>query len=437
MKFYDFFLKLYGLQKIISLKEFKYQTKLQNNEDIIIEIDETNTIKRNNVNIQKTSIFSNILINILNYFYMAFIFSILLFPLITSIVLASIYQDGRYFTACMFPIMYFLQYLTGIIFYKKEFYKIAMKNMKDHHGIFLLLYISALILSTAIATSSLIFLYHSLNINVYTKLLFLSNYSQQIILSFSLFIDKFFSYNIYFINLITFVSILTVLKNKINTYKKKLKIIIDNNNNITICDMVKEYIELQEYHKKSVNSLNNIFTTITIFGLIGCYFTIINFNTDFIGVFDYINVAFYIIIDCIYFYSINQIQNITSDIKVIIGSSKFVIKFLTKSDLVSVTGDIYDDYNLDKKNKDKNKNIDKKLDIIKNISYRNVILSNEISVDLDWIILYNKLLEPWECFSVFGFAIDDTALLQKFISIVLGLLGILQLNIKIFGIDSK
>lgn len=466
MRFYDFFLKICGLIKIISKNKSNNSDNSDdenesNAKDIIISIDESNNITRKVISNNSLGISNKSFKLIINLCYLLFVLSILSWIIISAIVESIIQKDGRYISSNMFTVMYLLQYITGIIFYRTKFYKNTMKNMKNQYTTFYILYIGSFILSITLGLSAIIFLVNDLNINIYTKYYNVTNTVGKVFLSIVLALDKFYAYNIYFINMIIFVLILTNLKCKINLYKKKLEDVIGNNEiNITISDMIKEYVELQACHKKSVNSLNKIFTSITIFGLIGCYFTIINFNTDFVGIFSYIDLAFYLILDCVYFYSINNIRSVIDDIKSVIGSPKFVIKFLSKSEMTGFSGDVYNDYvgdideydeiELDiiepqdkKKTKRVNRmsysikqpnntrELNKKLDVVKNMLYRNIILNTENSADLDWIILYNKLLEPWECFKVFGFDISDDELVQKFISIVLGMFGILQLNGKI------
>ena len=336
---------------------------------------------------------------------------------------------------------------------------------------------------------------------------------------------------------------------QIDMYKTKLELIINgNNNDITISDMIIEYTELQSYHELAVSSLNRIFSSITVIGLLGCYFTFMNFYDNYVGIYTYVDIVLYIIIEGIYIYAINKIKNTINDIKTIIGSPRFVMKFLKKSKLVGIKGDIYDDYenpltnkSFDSQNKSRNpfemkdsiynkdteielpknekekekekekknagnitsrifnksvkesestdlftsrffnsppndneieltrtksknqldrkesrkggnllsRQIDlklihetiqemqndpnnkKKIDIIKNILYRIVILSHENGSDLDWIKLYNKLLEPWKCFNILGFDIDDDQLIQKFIFVVFTFFGLLRINDKI------
>ena len=379
----------------------------------------------------KQTIFTN---NIIRYFintiYVIFVFCVLLWLIVESIYDSVKNNDGRYFSSNIFAVMYLAQYISGILLYKKKFYKKTV-NYNNNFRLFILTFI----LSIIISASAVVFLVNGINISVYSDLYNNTGIIGKVFLCIILVIEKLYSYNIYFVNVITFTTILLNLSSKISVYKDKLKgFISDSNTNITISDMLKEYSELQDDHRKVIDALNYVFTTVTIFGVVGAYFTLLNSDTEFSGIFTYIDVSFYLLLQGIYILAINKIQNTASDIKIVIGSPLFVNKFLSKSEMVDINGDIYDDYlesnNSDNLEKSKNiiRELNKKIDIMKNILFRNTIIATENSNDLYWIMFFNKLSEPWECFQIFGFDINNDQLIQKFVGVVVGMIGILRLN---------
>lgn len=146
-------------------------------------------------------------------------------------------------------------------------------------------------------------------------------------------------------NVILFSYILINHSKNINSYQQKLDLIVQENiNDISIIDIIKEYTELKEYYANSVELLNNLFSSITIFGLLGCYFAIMNFSTTYVGAFTYIDMICFIVVEGVYIYSINRIKKSANDIMDIISSSRFIIRFLDRNDLGTIYGDIYDDY---------------------------------------------------------------------------------------------
>ena len=518
MKLHNIILKLYGLLGFLKTANAIEDDIEQGN--ITLSVTNEGTINRKITKDQTSCIKNNYVRIVLNSVYMLLIFGILSWIILASIIEAGIHQDGRFFTSNFFAIMYLVQYITGILFYKDKFNKI------DKHKIVSLSYVISILVSLILAGSAIVFMINNLSINIYSYYYENSNGVGRIFLYIILGLNKFYSYGIYLINVITFVSTLFNQKSKIMNYKTKLERGINDSVDDTISIMIQEYSELQQNYKKTVNDLNNIFASITVFGLLGTYFTILNINTPFTDVFSYIDLALFVIIEGIYIYSINRIKNILADIKSLVGSPRFVIKYLGKSELVGINGDIYDDYlendtnipltpikkdtddiipispsviklspkkrvgttpppilitslgankepvnpilpntlrstmvsrtfitpisdsprtpitsrqNKDllniiyKSSKDDKNSQDpnKKMDMIKSIIFRNLIMTNENCINLDWMILYDKLSEPWECFHIFGFDIDDSQLIQQFISIVLGMLGLLRLNVKI------
>ena len=70
----------------------------------------------------------------------------------------------------------------------------------------------------------------------------------------------------------------------------------------------------------------------------------------------------------------------------------------------------------------------KRIDLLKDLSIRNVIKSHENAESLDWMVLNDKLRGAWENFKLFGFEIDDATLVKKTIAVVTGLIMLLHLD---------
>lgn len=383
---------------------------------------------------------------------------------IAVLVYAGMSKNGRYFTSNLYSLLYFSQYVIGILFYKNKFFDNSMKSI-NKNKLLLILYVVATVVSVILSSTSVILLVKNFKINIYSNLYNYFNSTGKILLCTLLFLDKFFSYNIYFINVITFSSIIISHSLNIRAYQTKFdKLVNENINDITITDVMQEFTQIKSYHSESVEMLNNLFSSATLLGLTGSYFVIMNYDTEFVTVFSYIDTICFLLIEAIYIYSINRISVYVGSITNIISSPKFVTKFLHRSDLNNVYGDIYSsefEEDINKSNDEKNKkaksprvidddiiismksqmnlknkkktDLDEKIDLIKNMTFRDIILSHENGVSLDWLILNNKLSEQWESFSILGFTIDNTELLQKALLIVLGLFGILNLNEK-FGL---
>ena len=148
-----YFLKFYGLKGFISNNKKQDFDGMDNDcSDIIITIDDTNKLKKNVTHEKKSLLYNKFIRYPLNSIYMIYVFMIISWMFIYSIAQSIIEQDGRYFTSNIFALMYIMQFITGIIFYRKDFYGDAMKIIKEHHIKLLILYIVILILSTLAAT---------------------------------------------------------------------------------------------------------------------------------------------------------------------------------------------------------------------------------------------------------------------------------------------
>jgi hypothetical protein len=183
------------------------------------------------------------------------------------------------------------------------------------------------------------------------------------------------------------------------------------------------------FHGKSVYALNNIFSYTTLFGVLGNYFAILYFkNYNINKSLVYIDMICFLIIEIIYLYSIHKVKDVIEDIIAIINSIKFNEKFLRREqfkNLYATTRNIPDNISIVS-------NVDeaKKIDIIRDISLRNLIKTHENAENIDWIVLENKLLSNWKCFDLFGFELDDSTIIQKLTTVIVGMFMIFQLNQK-------
>jgi len=266
--------------------------------------------------------------------------------------------------------------------------------------------------------------------------------------------NTFYSYSIFFTNLLIFSSIFIIHSINIRHYTEKLTEYVKNNTEeLTTESVIKDYSELKAQHTKSVSKLNNMFSSITVIGILSGYFMSINFGTKFLGIFNYIEIVCFLITEAIYLYSISRVKLSSSGVASIINSPLFVSRFLSRSPLEEFASDIIfnnsdeieeikENNNLVRrtsKNNDLmimekiNNNLSnhgktKKIDFIKDLSIRSVIKNHENAESLDWIVLNFKLNSPWENFKLFGFEIEDTTLIQKTTAVLTGLLMLLHLN---------
>lgn len=440
MLFHDFFLGLYALKFPFDIRKKKNDEEEIELDELIVSIAHSGEI-RQEINPKKYNCLNNELTyKILGISYFTLITFLLGWQCIYSVAKSIINSDGRYFTSSIYSYMYLGQFISGVLFYNNKYFNKIIKKLKDYHTKILVMFIISNIISAILALTSIILLIDGYNIINYTHLYNNATDVGKIFLIIILFIDCIYAYNIFFVNIIIFAIILHYQRINIQEYLKRMGEIINGNiYDMTITSIIDEFAKMQSCYKKSVENLNHIFASVTAIGIIGGYFVVINSGTSFVSIFSYIDIALFLIIEAIYIFSINKINDTKNGIRILIGSATFVSKFLNRKILSPIYGDTYDklhkarriDSNItDRLNDD---DVDKKIDLLKNVTFRSIILTTENGIELDWIILYNKLSENWQPFTLFGYDFDDTQIIQKLIVLIFGFSAILRLNFK-FGL---
>lgn len=473
MELYSYFLKFYGLRKLIEMKKKSIDDEGNELEKVVVKIDDEGCIKEDAVKKQKRFYEKKQVRFMVNYFYRLIILCALLFECIHPIVSSSMVKNIDYFADSAFAYMYLFQYIFGIMFHDNEEYGDVLEKFKKYNLYVNIAYGIGLLFSVTLAivpvftTSFLPQIYNLIGNNLVSQILF----------TIYIIINRFYSYNILFSNAIVFALLMFHHTMEIKAYNKSLKMMVDDNlMDINISNTITEYTDIKGKYGDTINLTNNMFASIVVFGIIGCYFTLIFIKTGYNNIYTYIDTVCAILMIVMYVLNISIITRIVNRIKNLIDSPKFISIFLNKSNFAIVRGDVYDDYNknnmgihplssplrnkeilkdisdltnLSKSQKKLNLNSvsnpkfvtmnnveqngnnddqNKKIDFIKNISVRSMVLSTENGISLDWIILYSKLSDPWERFVVCGFEIDDSQLFQQLLSMAVGFLGLMEIS---------
>lgn len=453
MIFYNYFLKVCGLRGLIGAS----MSPNTDNElkEIKIIIDENGEVQNDIVKQQKPFHKKKLFRHIINNIYRLCIILILSFECVYPIVRAGIDANVRHFTASFFSYMYLVQYIFGIIFYSDDYgnkyYDKTMQKLKEYNQYVFVSYIVGFVIALVLSLFSVAFVAYESGIGTYGQLYAESNTVGKVILLVYICVNRFYSYNICVVNAVTFAAILCVQSISIKNYNTRLAETIDENIiELDINLTIQEFTELKCYYDESIDKFNNIFGSILVCGMLGCYFTIINHNYDMVTIFTYIDIVYYVVIQATYIITLGIIKRAVDNIKKLTSSVKFTTLILSKSDFAEVHG-----LSTDRLQKSpsliSNSNMltsrsprklqdrvivdsgscqdgDKKIDMIKNISIRSMIISNENGACLDWIILDKKLSDPWNSFVVLGFEISDSVMIQQLMSIAFGFLGLLQIS---------
>ncbi len=510
MEIYTYLSKLYGLIDMITKTGVAINSDGSEIKEIIISIDDvTNEIKETIVKHPKKFYEKKVPRFIINNLYRLFILIILFCECLHPIISAAINKNIQFFTASFFSYMFLTQFIFGVLLYKNDYYKVILDKIHFNNynmyvnTAYICGFIIALILAVVpiFTTGYIINIYDLSNYNIYARI-FLTVY---------IVTNRLYSYNIFFANGIIFALLMYLHCCEIKNYKKSLESMVDENiMDLNISSTIKEYTDIKGMYADSVINTNNMCASIIIFGLLGCYFTLINIKNENNDIYSYIDAVCSLLIQIIYIMSISIITNTVNDIKSLIDSPKFVAIFLNRSSFATVNGDTYNNYSKDnltemtplmkektlqnlnitdnkstplnplatsipniikpsssglktsnshllrqnsvsKLNSIQNNkfinnriivdtveqmnnsdDINKKIDFIKTITFRELIISTENAINLDWIILYSKLSDPWERFVVCGFEINDSQIFQQIVAMATGALGVLEIS-KIIG----
>lgn len=473
MTYYTKFLKTYGLQELISINK-SYDN--DDNDDqsvelnsVAIEIDSDQNVVKKIVD-ENTSFYRSSLLRLpFNILYFLFVTTLISWSFVYAIIQAAKEKDIRYLTSNVFTALFVIQYFLGMLYYRTSHYKKTMKRNKTYAKYITIGSYVLGIVSLLIAASAVALLLFEINVNTYTEIYKDTNTVFKVFIGIALFLDQFYSYGIFFTNLIVFTSVFIIHSLQVRKYTEKLDKNVENHTEeLTIESIIKDYSSLKSQHTKSVLTMNNLFSSITLLGLISAYFMTINFDTKFVGILHYVEIVCFLITECVYIYAISRVKLSVSTIDAIINSAKFITRFLSRSEMEQFAGEyvVGDDKSesgvrLRKGSKSKQKprkglpmissldpscrstkdlkqsllannrnvvNSRHKIDLIKDLSMRSVIKNHENAESLDWVVLNNKLGGAWENFKLFGFDIDDSTLAKKTIAVVTGLIMLLHLN---------
>lgn len=431
--------------------------------NIIIKVDRNFNVDRQTVEDNEHVWDNRLMKNAINYSFKIVIFSIISWSCVYAIVHSVLYKDIKFILSELFTIMLSLQYILGSIYYRSEYFNKALCGIIDYRQYIKVCLTGSFILSLGISIMSVILINNNINIFVYSDIIDYVQRNNQgsdstntttdvtkwkIIINILMFLDKFFSYNIFFTNMIFFAFVFIVYGHNIVQYTEKLELyVVNNEHGFTIDSITREYSELKSLHARTVQSLNHMFSSLTVLGTIGSYLSIMWFDTKYVDTLHIFNVVFFLIIECVYLYSIGRVKSAVDDIKKIINSPIFISKFLSRAYLETFTGEQINDLNLSGATHTMDSignnmcynnlsrggsGLENKIDFIRDTSIRTMIKEHENAEGVDWLILNHKLAGEWESFNMLGFEINDETIAQKVLGITVGFLMLTNID-KLFA----
>lgn len=275
----------------------------------------------------------------INYSYALFVLALVIWPLIYGIVKAIIEKEARYVTSNIFKIMYGFQLVFGYMYYDRKHHIGAVSKANKKYIDWALKL--SLLIGAILGIVCVVLLNINVNFNTFSEIRDYLNIFGRFCLSVLMFINIYYSFNIFMINTIIFAAIFVTHSLRIIEFKDKLGRTIRDTGEISIKSIVDEYSQLKSEHTQSVNNTNNMFSSIVITGAVGSYFIAMNFDTHFIGVLTYVDAALFLIITGIYIRSLSRVKYHVSSMQSTVNSIGFIRRFLERTPMEYISGDIY------------------------------------------------------------------------------------------------
>lgn len=455
---YQFFLKLYGLKGIIaSPNEGTYMRSDGqdiNVDSVELQIGSEGITTETHREDDKWYHAKKIRL-LVNWSYITFIFAAILWPIVYGIVKAGVEREWKYFTSNTFSLMFACQHFFGIMYYQTNHYIEATNRVSLR--IIKISLLGCLALSTLWSFICVILLTTGINFNTYSTVYDGTNTGGRTMLCILLFINTFYSLNIFLINALVFVTIFVSHSYRIVEFDTKMGALTEQTEDISIRAIIEDYSVLKSEHTSSVIKTNNLFSSIIIIGLLSSYFIFINFNTKFVGVLTYTDVVLFLIITGIYISTITRVTLYTGSIKSTVGNSRFIGRFLSRTHMDSLQGDVYkaapplvmtkDELSVSITHMETTPSVensdgesdsasnsteilrnDQRTSNIDNLALRTQITCRETLTTVDWLALNTKLSGSWENFKVMGIDIQNDDIIKKFCAVVIGLFGVFEVT---------
>lgn len=451
---HNFILKLYGLKKLIILPT-NNNLPIVSSTSINIILDADNNINQVASQISLPWYYNKIFMEFINFIQFVSVLLIICWPLVFAIVLAGVYQEYRWFSSNIFTLTIILQYIFGYYRYSRDNVRILNKKIID------VVFFCGLIVSIINAVVAIILVIFTEEMNIYTYIYGNIGLEAKIVFLIVVFFTFLLSYGIMISNFIVFSMTFINHAGRIKIYGKTLReFIIGSRDDILIQTIIREYSELKESYMRSVNKMNNLFSSFIIINSIGCYFMSLNWSSNYIYIYNYVNAVFFVLVMSVYIYSIQKVKDNVQDIKNLVNGTTFVNKYLDKMDLETL--DIEEDeegvnalhlntLGVNPLASSSGSGIGNKPSLkglvtrimntrsivksdtflktqLKEICTRILINSHENAASLDWIVLYDILQSDWDYFTVMGFALDDQTLIKQSVSVIVMIVMILVFN---------
>lgn len=367
---------------------------------------------------------------LLGFIYNAIIISILSWSIPYLIINAFQMRTKEELHSGLFQLMFVTQYIIGLWYFNSESYKKSInrtndikKNFRIMSGISLIMVVCMTILTFLLNFYDVSIHQVSVNITQYT----IENntsligqegaskiYQRDATTQVFHFINKFYSYASYFANMTLFFVQMHYNKKILTNYTKEIKEYIQSSYSLIdkVTSITVKFQEIKNEYDSTIDDLNLFFSSLSIIGVLGLYFTMISIFTGNVDSIEIINSILFLLTEIMY---INTAQGLRSSIEDITNS---IIKNPVLIQRYNQKGRQYDMLINNDPNYDK-REIDTNLNSLQEICTVTYMCCKEMEEQMLWTKLDDILKAEWNTFQFFGIKIKDTTLLQKVLGLII------------------
>lgn len=326
------------------------------------------------------------------------------------------------------------QYILLYIYLKKDhfFDTVSSQGNDEKHIKYLIRSIICIfVLSLFYAITTMVVSITTNTILIYKELK-MDNHTENAFIAIFMLIENIYSNNIFFSNLFIFGIVFLIHSNEIETFAN-LSI-----GTATIFNTCIQYTSIRNRYSITINLLNNLFSYTVLLGGVATYITIFNIlkgyydRNDFSN---YVNGISYVVMLFVYFYSMGKIKEAIKMIKEQLLTDESIRRHINRTvDLNSMSQLVHAETLQNPPIEDNNAlniefeemyssaqistdEVNANIIQTQNISLKSLLLDVENGNSIDWLIIYLLIKEKWDSFELFGFVLEDSAILKKFLSI--------------------
>lgn len=367
-----------------------------------------------------SKLIKTILYYLLNILYMMFILVTIFWKPIYKIIHIRTY---KHFMSNAFVFVIPIQYFIELIYFRTSHF-CRMLSIDQKYARLVNDYSKFVLITSLIASIVSVLLYWTTDaLDIYDVIKETTPNKKLMICVICAF-DHFYSCCIFICSVFTFATVFIIHSMSMTTFSSfvnRMKYTSESVNKIYV-----EYINLKKQYEESVEHLNIMFSTTTIFGLLASYGVVIHIKTgNFVfDIFDICCIILYVVAEFVYFYSIYKVTKSIDLIQMTIISGEFTQKFLKRQPFQSTSMSVFPPFNNNSEKLDDSQQSEMLHQLQNSIERLNMHVSC-ISLNLrdslttdDWVVVEQLISRPWKNFTLFGFTVENAEFVKRISAVI-------------------